>query len=209
MTCAEFQKVLPYIIETGGNAEEDAHLRDCPVCADLVADLRYIAEQAKLLVPMEEPAPRVWTGIQKSLEEEGLVRPAGARGRLLGSKRWGSIPWLAAVVAVVLLAAAIMLYRGSESRPGESPENGPVGASLGSSQSSSADDEQLLAALPASDPEAKAAYADNLKHVNLYISDAQRSVNENPDDADARQSLIQAYEQKALLYDMALSRSLK
>ncbi len=55
MTCAEFQKVLPYIIETGGNADEEQHLRECPVCSDLVADLRYIAEQAKLLVPMEQP----------------------------------------------------------------------------------------------------------------------------------------------------------
>ena len=68
MTCAEFQKVLPYIIETGGNPDEEANLASCPVCADLVADLKYIADQAKLLVPMEDPAPRVWNGIQKELE---------------------------------------------------------------------------------------------------------------------------------------------
>jgi hypothetical protein len=74
MTCAEFQKVLPYIIESGGNLEEEEHLRTCKVCSDLVQDLRYIAEQAKLLVPMEEPNPRVWNGIQKSLEDEGIVK---------------------------------------------------------------------------------------------------------------------------------------
>jgi len=76
MTCAEFQKVLPYIIDGGGSAEEQAHLRTCPVCTDLVADLRYIADIAKLLLPMEEPSPRVWNDIEKAIEREGLAKPA-------------------------------------------------------------------------------------------------------------------------------------
>ncbi len=76
MTCAEFQKVLPYIIDGDGSAEEQEHLATCQVCSDLVADLRYIAECAKLLVPMEDPGPRVWDGIQKSLDREGLAKPA-------------------------------------------------------------------------------------------------------------------------------------
>ena len=76
MTCAEFQKALPDIIDGGGNEEEQRHLETCHVCADLVADLRYIAECAKLLVPMEDPSPRVWTSIEKSLEHEGLTKPA-------------------------------------------------------------------------------------------------------------------------------------
>lgn len=85
MTCAEFQNALPYIIDSGGNPEHEEHLRSCPVCHDLVQDLRYIAEQAKLLVPMEDPPQRVWDGIQRSLEREGLARPTGPRGRLLKS----------------------------------------------------------------------------------------------------------------------------
>ena len=64
MTCAEFQKVLPYIIDGGGSEEEQKHLETCHVCSDLVADLRYIAEAAKLLVPMEDPSPRVWNNIE-------------------------------------------------------------------------------------------------------------------------------------------------
>lgn len=102
MTCAEFQKVLPYIIESGGNAEEEAHLSACPVCSDLVTDLRYIAEQAKLLLPMHDPSPQVWDNIQGSLEREGLVKPARARGRLLGifGKSW---PWVTAVMALLIV----------------------------------------------------------------------------------------------------------
>ncbi len=74
MTCAEFQRDLPFIFEGGSSAEQDEHLKSCTVCADLVADLKYIAEQAKLLVPMHDPSPRVWDGIQGSLEREGLVK---------------------------------------------------------------------------------------------------------------------------------------
>jgi hypothetical protein len=75
MTCAEFQKALPYIIDGDGSKEEQEHLATCHVCSDLVADLRYIAECAKLLVPMEDPSPRVWDGIRKSLEHDGLAKP--------------------------------------------------------------------------------------------------------------------------------------
>ena len=76
MTCTEFQRGLPYIIDGGGSEEEQQHLAACEGCADLAADLRYIAECAKLLVPMEDPSPRVWEGIQRSLVHEGLVKPA-------------------------------------------------------------------------------------------------------------------------------------
>jgi hypothetical protein len=90
MNCAEFQKNLPYTIETGGNKQEEEHLRTCDICSDLVQDLRYIADAAKMLVPMEDPSPEVWTGIEKTLQQEGLIRPddgpTGPRGRLLSFK---------------------------------------------------------------------------------------------------------------------------
>jgi len=76
MTCAEFQRVLPYVIDGGGSEEEQQHLAACEVCIDLVADLRYIAECAKLLVPMEDPSSRVWEGIHRFLVYEGLMKPA-------------------------------------------------------------------------------------------------------------------------------------
>jgi len=75
MTCVEFQEVLPYIFESGGDPSEMEHLKTCPICSDLVQDLRYIADQAKLLLPLRDPSPQVWDNIQNSLEREGLVRP--------------------------------------------------------------------------------------------------------------------------------------
>jgi hypothetical protein len=212
MTCAEFQKVLPYIIETGGNAEEEQHLRECRVCSDLVADLRYIAEQAKLLVPMEEPSPRVWDGIRGSLEREGLVKPARARGRLLGPQSWGAIPWVAAVALLILIAFAAFVYqRGrmeqrraeADSRSAPQPARGEV-RGLPIDQ----DDEQVLQQVSSARPAVASGFRENLKQVNAAIADSKKAVEQDPGDAEARQALIRAYQQKAMMYEMA-TRSLQ
>lgn len=79
MKCSEFQSDLPLIIDSGGSPAHEEHLRHCDICRDLVNDLRYIADQAKLLVTMEEPSPRVWSGIEEKLKLEGLLKPAVAR----------------------------------------------------------------------------------------------------------------------------------
>lgn len=79
MNCAEFQRDLPMIIDTGGTEEQEEHLRNCDICRGLVNDLRYIAEQAKLLIPMLDPSPAVWNGIEEKLKREGLVKPVQAR----------------------------------------------------------------------------------------------------------------------------------
>ena len=205
MNCAEFQKVLPYIIETGGNAEEEAHLRACPVCSDLVTDLRYIAEQAKLLLPMHDPSPQVWENIQGSLERDGLVKPARARGRLLGSTG-GSLRWIVMAAAVLLLVLGFAtLRRGDTNRAADTTQASPPPAPAGFSNQ---DDEQLLNAVVQQRPQLKATYESNLKQVNAYITDAQHDVQQNPNDEEARQHLMNAYEQKAMMYEMA-SRSLQ
>lgn len=86
MTCAEFQEVLPYIFESGGDASEMEHLKTCQICSDLVQDLQYIADQAKLLLPLRDPSPQVWDKIQDSLQREGLVRPQ-AKAHGVGKKK--------------------------------------------------------------------------------------------------------------------------
>ena len=206
MNCAEFQKVLPYIIETGGNAEEEQHLRECPVCSDLVQDLRYIAEQAKLLVPMEEPSPQVWDGIKGALEREGLIRPARARGRLLGSK--SNLPWLGALGAVVLVIFALFLVqRGREQASGKAATQAtstPVMQAVTlESVATERDDQNLLQLMANARPHAAQMYEASLKLVNASIADAKQWLKENPDDTDARRFLRQAYQQKAMLYEMA------
>lgn len=198
MTCAEFQRVLPYIIDTGGNAEQEEHLRECAVCSDLVQDLKYIADQAKLLVPMEDPSPQVWDGLQKSLEREGLVKAAPARRPLLGppARNWA---WLLAVAAVLLLSIGIIATR--QSTPSAVPEQ--VSAANTANEAASPEDQQFLQNVSENTPSHRDSYEQGLKEVNAYIADAKRVVDENPNDGDARQLLMQAYQQKAMLYQLA------
>ena len=204
MNCAEFQKVLPYIIESGGNPAEEQHLRECHVCSDLVQDLRYIAEQAKLLVPMEDPAPAVWDGIRGSLEREGLVKkPARARGRLLGPQ--GVLPWIAGIAAVVLVISGIILYRrGAETQAAQ------TSAAVQPTDNADDDpqDQQVLTQIAEARPDMKDAYAHNLKQVNASIKESRKALESDPGDEDVRRELQRASEQKAMVYEMA-TRSLQ
>jgi hypothetical protein len=70
----------------------------------------------------------------------------------------------------------------------------------------SADDEQFLSVVSSRAPAMKATYEKQLQAVNADIRESQAYVDQNPDDADARQHLMEAYQQKALLYQIALDR---
>lgn len=44
--------------------------------------------------------------------------------------------------------------------------------------------------------------------MNSYIRDAEQSARANPDDEEAQQYLMNAYEQKAMVYELAMDRSM-
>jgi hypothetical protein len=69
------------------------------------------------------------------------------------------------------------------------------------------DDQQLLQSVARRAPAMKDVYEANLRDVNSYIRDAQESVKNNPNDEEAQQSLSYAYEQRAMVYEMAVDRS--
>jgi Putative zinc-finger len=71
---------------------------------------------------------------------------------------------------------------------------------------SSADDQQFLSEVSTRAPSMRANYENQLQALNADIRETQEYVDRNPADADARQHLMEAYEQKALLYQMALDR---
>ena len=67
VSCEDFQSHLAELFESGADLQVQPHLKSCQQCAALVRDLEYIAQQAKLLLPIHDPSPAVWDNIQTTL----------------------------------------------------------------------------------------------------------------------------------------------
>lgn len=133
MNCEQFQRVLPQIIENGGNEEQEAHLLSCDACSELVRDIKYIAEQAKLLLPLRDPNPRVWNNIQESLAREGLIQEG--RMSLMGQpadaskkKDWTPGGIVLAALAALVLTVLLVNYHPAARAPQDTmaPAAGPT-----------------------------------------------------------------------------------
>jgi hypothetical protein len=215
MNCQRFQEVLPYIIESGGNEEEEGHLRTCPHCAELVQDLKYIATQAKLLLPMHDPSPRVWAGIEQSLHRQGLT--SEGRPSLMGqitttqsaqNKSWTPLGWALAAIALMGFSLLLINYRPQLPPARSSAQNVSAPAAAVESASLETEDQKLVTQVSQQSPAVGRAYEDSLREVNAYIADAQQAVAQDPQDAAARGHLLDAYQQKEMLYEMATARTL-
>jgi hypothetical protein len=89
------------------------------------------------------------------------------------------------------------------------PSVGPAaGAAIASAvePEPSAEDQQFLSAVSTLAPSTRASYESQLQAVNADIRESQAYLDQNPGDPDARQHLMDAYQQKALLYQIALDR---
>jgi len=210
MTCAEFQEVLPELMEDTRRADLEAHTASCSACAELVSDLETIISESRTLRAAEDPSPRVWNSIEIALRQEGLIRaPRPNRPYLVPvlGKKWGLTGWLVPGMAVLALSAD-MLFMRSEKTKSTASAVSPQIMVPSASEAIEADDNAVIGEVQKRSPSLASVYAANLKDVNTYIRDAKQSVDRDPNDADAREDLLQAYEQKNMLYDMALERSL-
>jgi len=70
MNCADFQERLPELFESHADLKAEEHLKTCENCSALVRDLEYIAQQAKLLLPIHDPSPSVWEKIESAIQQE-------------------------------------------------------------------------------------------------------------------------------------------
>ena len=214
MTCEEFERVLPEL-EGGHSIEQEAHLRSCSACSDLVSDLNAISQQARFLEDSEEPSPWVWNSIELALRQDGLIRQAQREQALTLAPLLGwKLRWLVPLAAAFLVAFGVLMHQHGTGRPHVSkqppPPTGVVTADLRPNDgvAMASDDQQLLNTVAARMPSMRAAYETNLRSVNAYIRDAEQSAHSDPNDAVAQQYLMSAYEQKAMGYEMALDRSL-
>jgi hypothetical protein len=207
MTCVELQESLAEN-ESGGSPAQQAHLKGCAECSALVADLLLIACAAGGLRAAHEPSPRVWNSIQVALRQEGLIRTQRARRSLLPSfsSSWGWARWALPIAAAVLLAVGISVRQHTVSPP--PPAVVPVADANSDREIAGLNDDDLMQEVGQQAPALQAQYTDNLRRVNEYIQDAKNNVAADPNDEEARRSLMEAYQQKAMLFELALDRSL-
>jgi len=215
MTCEEFERVLPEL-GSGHSIEQEEHMKSCSACSDLVADLKAISQQARHLRASDEPSPWVWNSIEVALRQEGLIRQPHPEDSLIHPPRlsW-KLRWLVPAAAALLVIFGVVLHeqRGTEpaQRARHSEPTGVVAADPQRPHSVEVmvgDDLQLLNTVGSRMPSMRDAYEANLRAVNAYIRDAEQSAHSDPNDEVAQQYLRNAYEQKAMVYEMALDRSL-
>jgi hypothetical protein len=207
MTCVQFQDVLADMIDGETDAEHSAHLKSCSNCSELVSDLKAIASGAKLLCADSEPSPRIWANIQRTLEAEGIIRPVRQPGAALFPQRrsWFSPAWLASAAAVVMLAVGAFVYSNHSTSGQPTAATQAFAPTADIAAGATADDIELLSHVS---PGARASYADDLQTVNAFIRDAEQSVAQDPGDDEARHFLMQAYQEREMVYASAMDRSM-
>jgi hypothetical protein len=206
MTCEEFRRVLPEL-GSGHGFEQEEHLKYCSACSGLIADLEAISREARFLESSEDPSPWVWNSIEVALRQEGLIRPprfepARAAAPALGWR----LRWLVPLAATFLIVFGITIYQRGGQPQVAVPQAAPAG--VVTADAMGGEDLQLLKTVSERTPSMRATYEADLRSVNSYIRDAEQSAHSNPNDEAAQQCLQNAYEQKAMVYEMALDRSL-
>lgn len=206
MNCVEFQNELSEVLEGQRSAAHEAHLASCANCTALLEDVNEIVVQARDL-PLAEPGPQVWTRLRASLVEEGLVRESAASSAPKWAW-WPKLSWAdamgyASVAAVLVLAFGLVTYQLNQP---------PAATDIVQTQPSGRiddDDLQLLREVEARRPTAREAYETSLREINAQIAEAEAAVKADPNDPEARQSLMEAHQQKSMVYEMALTRSVE
>jgi hypothetical protein len=219
MTCFEFERDLPECIEGQRTPEQQAHLNSCPACSGLLQDLNSIAAQAKMLSAADEPSAAVWNAVEERLRSEGLIRrsepvyvPAAVRPGFL--QRWRAA-WLVPVAAALAVVAVVKLYHpanvgdknpvATQSQP---KAQAPVQVARAKHKPAlSHEDQQWLNTVASRPPGQLAKFRSDLDQANAFIEDAQASLQQDPNDLYMQHMLMNAYEQKQMLYELVVDDS--
>ncbi len=204
MNCLQFENALSDYLEGDGTSEQRAHLNSCSACSDLLADLSLISSQASSFRELDEPSVRVWNSLEAQLRREGLIKQPSRPSQPDFFHRWRTA-WLVPAAAALLIAAGIKLYQ-----PAKIGDNQPVAKNTSRVQASpvvSAEDKAILNTVASRPPAQVAAYRNDLAQANSFIRDAQEAVRNDPNDIYSQQLLMNAYEQKQMVYRLAVDQN--
>jgi hypothetical protein len=110
------------------------------------------------------------------------------------------------VTAALLIAAGIKLYQ-----PAKIGDNQPVAKQHIPAAPAvpvvSAEDKEIMNRVASRPPAQVAAYRNDLAQANSFIRDAQEAVQNDPNDIYSQQLLMNAYEQKQMVYRLAVDQN--
>jgi hypothetical protein len=202
MNCVQFENALSDYMEGDASSEQRAHLNSCSLCSGLLADLSLISSEASSLRELNGPSDKVWNSIEAQLRREGLIKQPARPSWPDFFHRWRTA-WLVPVAAALLIVAGVKLYR-----PAKIGDNQPVAKErIPAAPVVSAEDKDIMNTVASRHPAQVAAYRNNLAEANSFIRDAQEAVKNDPNDIYSQQMLMNAYEQKQMVYRLAVDQS--
>ena len=205
MNCLQFENALSDYMEGESTSEQRAHLNSCSACSGLLADLNLISSEASSLRDLEGPSDNVWNLLEAQLRREGLIKQPSRPSQPDFFHRWRTA-WLVPVAAALLIAAGIKLYH-----PAKIGDSQPVAKQHIPAAPAvpvvSAEDKEIMNRVASRPPAQVAAYRNDLAQANSFIRDAQEAVQNDPNDIYSQQLLMNAYEQKQMVYRLAVDQN--
>jgi len=153
-------------------------------------------------------------GSPRGVPSDGIAASAAAsRSFSSFTAGWGWRGWLVPAAAVLLVAVGFFVNQRSlvhqlaqHIAPSATKAPAAANTNLVVPNLAGLNDDDLMQEIQNQSPEMRAQYVDNLRSANEYIRDAQSAVDANPNDEESRRSLLEAYQQKAMLFEMAMDR---
>lgn len=218
MQCEEFENILMEQDDGPLPRLALAHIDDCEACRTLTADLNAIHDLG-LEIGAEGVAPpeRIWVSLRNQLEAERLIHDTHPAPIAIRFGWWTVLQrpaFAGAFLAVILIAAGAVSYRGANSALAFHPQFdltqeatsdfSPGNAFQEESQTVGSD---RIPGLPEQDATVTDSLRRNLGIVDNFIAVCEKSVREQPDNQMAREYLYGAYQQKAELLATAMNHS--
>ncbi|HUZ45923.1 MAG TPA: anti-sigma factor [Terriglobia bacterium] len=216
LTCGELCEKLDAYFEGEDEPGFRAHAEKCSSCGALLADFQSIRSAATGL-PLESPAPRVWSNVRATLEAEGFFRERESFWeKWIAQFRLSSraVPLGAAVLVIAL--AIFLVLPGSLHKKAVLSAGAPLVVATAAAPSGLTAVEANLvqtvqqmedsykAREAGLDPVAKQTYERGLASLDGSIHECLVSLHEQPRNTLARQYLMQAYTEKADILASAL-----
>ncbi|MBI4458904.1 MAG: hypothetical protein HY648_02455 [Acidobacteria bacterium] len=207
MNCEEFERGWQDLEDfTDASPLMERHRQECPACAEMVRELQSIIQQARQMLPLENPPERIWLEVRQQLEKERLI-PRAPQSRFPVSVPivgwFQRVPLGLAYAAVFSLAlGAVYLHNVFTNASAPSPAVSASQQAVAMTQATSRVQDEAFQELVGKIPhEKRAVYTTQFERVNSSIQQLSTFVHEHPDDPFVREQLVNAIGQRERLWE--------